>query len=127
MAPTDLSAGLAEKVNEYRVMSAPLDQAIRELEYAQTLLKARAESDIAQTVPALGALADILEISSLDLLMAHDRLAFVHDAMQRQGLTEQDVAQQMRALVSSDDQSRNDLKALGIGEEISQPIASSAT
>jgi len=118
MAATDLSAGLAEKVNEFRVMSAPLDQAIRELEYAQTLLKARAESDIAQTVPALGALADILDISSLDLLMAHDRLAFVHDAMQRQGLTEQDVAQQMRALVSSDDQSRNDLKALGIGEEI---------
>jgi hypothetical protein len=120
MAPTDLSAGLAEKVNEYRVMSAPLDQAIRELEYAQTLLKARAESDIAQTVPALGALADILDISSLDLLMAHDRLAFVHDAMQRQGLTEQDVAQQMRALVSPDDQSRSDLKALGIGEEISK-------
>jgi len=120
MAPTDLSAGLAEKVNEYRVMSAPLDQAIRELEYAQTLLKARAESDIAQTVPALGALADILDISSLDLLMAHDRLAFVHDAMQRRGLTEGEVAQQMRALVSSDDQSRNDLKALGISEEISK-------
>ena len=118
MAVTDLSAGLAEKVNEFRVMSAPLDQAIRELEYAQTLLKARAESDIAQTVPALGALAGILDISSLDLLMAHDRLAFVHDAMQRQGLTEQDVAQQMRALVAPDDQSRSDLKALGIGEEI---------
>ena len=127
MAPTDLSAGLAEKVNEYQVMSAPLEQAMRELEYAQTLLKARAESDIAKTVPALGALADILDISSLDLLMAHDRLAFVHDAMQRQGLTEQDVAQQMHALVSPDDQSRSDLKALGIGEEISQPTASSAT
>ena len=127
MAATDLSAGLAEKVNEYQVMSAPLDQAMRELEYAQTLLKARAESDIAQTVPALGALADILDISSLDLLMAHDRLAFVHQAMQRQGLTEQDVAQQMRALVAPDDQSRSDLKALGIGEEISQPTVNSAT
>ena len=120
MAGTELTAGLAEKVNEFRVMSAPLEQAMRELEYAQTLLKARAESDIAQTVPALGALADILDISSLDLLMAHDRLAFVHDAMQRQGLTEVEVAQQMRALVSSDDQSRDDLKALGIGEEISE-------
>lgn len=119
MAGNELSAGLAEKVNEYRVMSAPLEQAIRELEYAQALLKARAESDIAQTVPALGALADILDISSLDLLMSHDRLAFVHDAMQRQGLTEGEVAHQMRALVSSDDQSRNDLKALGIGEKIS--------
>ncbi len=118
MAGNELSAGLVEKVNEYRVMSAPLETAIRELEYAQTLLKARAESDIAQTVPALGALADILDISSLDLLMAHDRLAFIHDAMHRQGLTEEDVAQQMRGLVSSD-QSRDDLKALGIGNEIS--------
>ena len=114
----EMTAGLTEKVNEYRVMSAPLENAMRELEYAQTLLKARAESDIAQTVPALGALADILDISSLDLLMSHDRLAFVHEAMSRQGLTEQDVAQQMRALVSSD-QSRDDLKALGIGEQIS--------
>ena len=118
MAGSDLSSGLAEKVNEYRVMSAPLEQAMRELEYAQTLLKARAESDIAQTVPALGALADILAISTLDLLMAPDRLAFVHKAMAQHGLSQDDVAQQMRALVSSP-QSRDDLKALGIGEQIS--------
>ncbi len=118
MVGETVSAGLSEKVNEYRVMSAPLETAMRELEYAQTLLKARAESDIAQTVPALGALADILDISSLDLLMAPDRLAFVHAAMQRQGLTEGEVAQQMRSLVAPDDQSRRDLKALGIGEEM---------
>ena len=78
MAADEVSAGLAEKVNEFRVMAAPLEQAMRELEYAQTLLRARAESDIAQTVPALGALADILDISTLDLLMSPDRLAFVH-------------------------------------------------
>ena len=118
MAANELSGDLAEKVNEFRVMSAPLDQAMRELEYAQTLLRARAESDIAQTVPALGALADILDISSLDLLMAHDRVSFVRDAMTRLGLTESEVAAQMRALVSTDDRSRSDLKALGIGEEI---------
>ncbi len=118
MAGSELSGDLAEKVNEFRVMVAPLDQAMRELEYAQTLLRARAESDIAQTVPALGALADILDISSLDLLMAHDRVSFVREAMSRQSLTESEVAAQMRALVSSDDRSRSDLKALGIGEEI---------
>ena len=118
MATNELSGDLAEKVNEFRVMVAPLDQAMRELEYAQTLLRARAESDIAQTVPALGALAEILDISSLDLLMAHDRVSFVRDAMVRQSLTESEVAAQMRALVASDDRSRSDLKALGIGEEI---------
>ena len=117
MAADEISAGLAEKVNEYRVMAAPLEQAMRELEYAQTLLRARAESDIAQTVPALGALADILDISTLDLLMAPDRLAFVRAAMQRQGVTPDEVAQQMRALAPSP-QSRDDLKALGIGEQI---------
>jgi hypothetical protein len=118
MAGNELSAGLAEKVNEYRLMSAPLEQAMRELEYAQTLLKARAESDIAQTVPALGALADILDISTLDLLMASDRHSFVHEAMARQSLSADEVAQQMNALVSPA-QSRDDLKALGIGEQIS--------
>lgn len=117
MAAEEISDGLTEKVNEYLVMAAPMEQAMRELEYAQSLLKARAESDIAQTVPALGALADILDISTLDLLMAPDRLAFVHEAMDRHGLTADDVAQQMRTLVSSP-QSRDDLKALGIGEQI---------
>src|SRR5579875_983997 len=117
MAGNELSAGLVEKVNEYRVMSAPLEQAMRELEYAQTLLKARAENDIAQTVPALGALAEILNISTLDLLMAPDRLAFVHEAMARQGLTAAELTQQMHALASP--QSRDDLKALGFGEQIS--------
>lgn len=122
MAGSQLSAGLTEKVNEFRVMSAPLEQAMRELEYAQTLLKARAESDIAQTVPAVGALAEILDISILDLLMARDRLSLVHEAMQRQGLSETEVAQQMRSLVSPD-QSRDDLKALGIGEQITEQIS----
>lgn len=114
----ELSAGLTEKVNEYLVMSAPLQQAMQELEYAQTLLKARAESDIAQTVPALAALADILDISTLDLLMASDRMDFLQDAMSRQGMTAEDVGHQMRALVGSQ-QSRDDLKALGFGEPLS--------
>jgi hypothetical protein len=118
MVGNEISAGLAEKVNEYRMMSAPLQQAISELEYAQSMLKARAESDIAQTVPALGALADILDISSLDLLMAPDRIAFLQEAMERQGLTADEVGRQMRGLIGSP-QTQDELKALGIGEEIS--------
>jgi len=118
MAGNEISAGLAEKVNEYRMMSAPLQQAISELEYAQTMIKARAESDIAQTVPALGALADILDISSLDLLMAPDRIAFLQEAMERRGISADEVGQHMRSIVESP-QSRDDLKALGFGEEIS--------
>jgi hypothetical protein len=114
---SEISEGLTEKVNEFRMMNAPLEQAIQELEYAQSLLKARAEHDINQTVPALGALAEILDISSLDLLTAPDRLEFLQEAMKRTGLTQDEVGQQMRALVASQ-QSRDDLKALGISEEI---------
>jgi hypothetical protein len=117
MVGNEISAGLTEKVNEYRMMSAPLKQAIAELEYAQSMLKARAESDIAQTVPALGALSDILEISALDLLMAPDRLVFLQEAMERRGLSAEQVGQEMRAIVAAE--SRDDLKALGIGEQIS--------
>ena len=115
----EINHGLAEKVNEYRVMSAPLQQAMRELEYAQTLLRARAESDIAATVPALGALADILEISSLDLLMAPDRVEFLESAMQRHGMTAEEVGLQIRELVESQ-RSREELRALGIGESIAE-------
>jgi hypothetical protein len=118
MAGNEISAGLTEKLNEFQVMNAPLEQAIRELEYAQSLLKARAEYDIAQTVPALGALADILDISSLDLLMAENRISFLQSAMERNGLTAEEVGDQMRSLVASP-QSHDDLKALGIGEQIS--------
>ena len=118
MAAQEISNGLEEKVNEFKLMSAPLDRMMQDLEYAQALLKARAESDIAQTVPALGALAEILDISSLDLLMAPDRIAYLHGAMTRQGLTTDEVGQQMRALVASQ-QSRDELKALGLPEHIS--------
>ena len=118
MSANELSAGLTEKVNEYRMMSAPLEQAMRELEYAQSLLKARAEDDIANTVPALAALADILGISSLDLLTAPDRMEFLQQAMERQEITAEEVGRQMRAQVESA-QSRDELKALGLGEQIS--------
>jgi hypothetical protein len=118
MTANELSAGLAEKVNEYRMMSAPLDQAMRELEFAQSMLRARAENDIAQTVPALGALSEILEISSLDLLMAPDRMTFIQEAMRKQSLSPDEIGDRIRNLVDSH-QSRDDLKALGIGENIS--------
>lgn len=119
MSTDEINAGLVEKVNEYRVMSAPLEQAIRELEYAQSLLRARAESDISATVPALGALADILNISSLDLLMSPNRVEFLQAAMERQGISAEEVGQRIRSLVESH-QSRADLWALGIGEPIGE-------
>lgn len=116
MHGNEISSGLTEKVNEYRMMSAPLQQAISELEYAQSMLKARAEHDIAQTVPALGALAEVLDISSLDLLMSPNRIDFIQEAMVRKGLTAEEVGAQLKAIVSSPQ--TDELKALGIAEQI---------
>jgi hypothetical protein len=96
--PENVSAFLSEKLGEYRILAAPLQRATREMEYAHQLLRARVESEIALEVPALGALADILEVSLLDVLMAPDRSAFLHGAMNDAGLTSEQVLQQLRAL-----------------------------
>ena len=57
---------LSDKLSEYWILSAPLERASEEMDYAQKLVKARVESEIADNVPVLGALADILDISILD-------------------------------------------------------------
>ncbi len=101
---------LAEKLSEYRIMASPLERAAAEMDYAQRLVKAKVESEIAEHVPALGALADILEISIMDLLMAPDRKVYLQTAMTEAGLTNDDVMLQLRALAPP---SGDELVALG--------------
>jgi len=89
---------LSEKLGEYRVMSAPLERASRELDYANQLLRARIESEIAEQVPVLGAVADILDLSILELLLAPDRNTFLRNALVSSGMTSEELVQQLRAL-----------------------------
>ena len=111
--PESISAYLDEKVGEYRIMAAPLERAAQEMEYAHQLLRARMESEIAEEVPALGALSEILDISLLDLLMAPDRYGFVRNAMSEASLSSEDVLQRLRAL--GPPPAGEELDVLGLG------------
>jgi hypothetical protein len=108
----DVSSYLSSKIGEYRVLAAPLERAAREMEYTHTLLRSKLEDEITQEVPALGALAEILDISILDMLMSPDRYRFVAEAMTRAGLSSQDVLQQLRSL--GPPPRREELEALGL-------------
>ncbi len=96
--PEDVAAYLSSKVGEYRILSAPLERAAREMEYAHQLLRSKVESEIAEEVPVLGALANILDISILDIILAPDRYRFIAEALENANMSTQDVVQQLRAL-----------------------------
>jgi hypothetical protein len=106
-----VSEYLSEKLSEYRILIGPLERAAAELNYAQNLTKAKLESEISDHVPVLGALADILDISIMDLLLAQDRSEFIQAAMAQSGLSTEDVMHQLRSLAPP---SREDLHALGL-------------
>ena len=80
-----------EKLNEYKVLVAPVERAIRELHLARGMLRARAEDEINALSPALAALAEALGISTLDLLTSSDRSQFLHDAVLRSELPVDEV------------------------------------
>lgn len=105
---------LSEKMAEYRFMAAPLQRAAQEMDYAHSLLRARLESEIAENVPLIGNLAEILDISILDLLFAPDRQAFIQKAMTDSGLTREDVWTQLHALGAP---GTDELQALGMADE----------
>jgi hypothetical protein len=68
------------------------------MEYEHQLLRSKYESEIAEEVPALGSVADLLNVSVLDMLMAPDQRSFVADAMERAGLSSAEVLQHLRSL-----------------------------
>src|SRR5919202_532911 len=88
---SDLVGAIQEKVNEFGVLVAPVERAIRELQLARGMLRARAEDEINALSPALAALSEALEISTLDLLTANDRAAFLRDAVSRSSLPVEEI------------------------------------
>lgn len=94
----DVAQFLSEKVGEYQVLAGPLQRAARELDLSHQMLRAKVESEIIDEIPALGTLADVLDISILDMLMAPNRYDFVNQALTRSGMTSQELLQQLRAL-----------------------------
>lgn len=108
---SDVPGAVQEKVNEYRFLVAPVEQAIRELQLARGMLRARAEDEIHALSPALAAISEALGISTLDLLTAPDRAAFLREAVERSAVPIESVRERVLASGAGEQ-----LKALGLPE-----------
>jgi hypothetical protein len=111
----DESTLIQEKLREYLTLIGPLDRAGDEIELSRKMIRARTEDELHQIAPALGALSDVLGISSIDLLLAKDRRAFMQEAVERSGLSIEEVRLRLTDEQSS---ARDDLRLLGFGESL---------
>jgi hypothetical protein len=111
---SDNVAAVQEKVNEYKVLVAPVERAIREMQFTQGMLRARAEDEINALSPALAALSEALQISTLDLLTAPNRTQFLQDAV---GRAELPVNEVRLRLMAAGDGSGDALQSLGLPAE----------
>lgn len=110
---SDVSTSVQVKLNEYSFLIAPIEQAIRELQLTRGRLRARAEDEIHSLSPALATLSEALEISTIDLLTAPDRSAFLMSAVERSQLSIETIRERLLACGESDSES---LKVLGLPE-----------
>ena len=106
-----VGAVIQEKVNEYGVLVGPVERAIRELQLARGMLRARAEDEINALSPALAALSDALNISTLDLLTAVDRQAFLSEAVAHSPLPVEEIR---RRVLEAGAGAGEQLRALGL-------------
>jgi len=107
----DLPAPLQEKVNEYRFLIAPVENAIRELQLTRGMLRARAEDEIHAISPALATISEALGISTLDLLTAPDRDHFLREAVERSQVPIESLRERVLETGGGEQ-----LKALGLPE-----------
>ena len=107
----DVAGSVQEKVNEYRILAAPVEQAIREMQLAKGMLRARAEEEINTLSPVLSVLSDVLGVSTLDILLAKDREAFLQQAVAQSGLSVTEIRDRM---VAAEVGAGEQLRALGL-------------
>jgi hypothetical protein len=115
MTDEDTREKLQEKLNEYLTLLRPLERAENDILLAHRMLKARTEDDLNQILPALGALSEVLRLSSVDILLADDSKAFVREAVEASGMTTDEVRHRLAAITST---AKEDLRLLGLGETI---------
>lgn len=106
---------IQEKVQEYLSMSAPLDRAEAEVALARRMLRARTEEELHEIAPALRVLSESLDVSTLDMLLAEDRITFIHRAMERSGMSLHELRSR---LIESSSTAHEELKLLGFGETL---------
>ena len=108
---TEIVDAVEEKVNEYRVLIAPLENTLRELQLLRGMLQARTADEIEAISPALAALTDALGVSTVDLLTAKDRAGFLREAVASSPHSVEEIYQRIRAVGAGEE-----LKALGLPE-----------
>lgn len=108
---SDVPGAVQEKINEYRFLVAPVEQAIREMQLARGMMRARAEEEIHALSPALAAISEVLGISTLDLLTATDRASFLREAVERSGIPIEAVRERILAAGAGEQ-----FKAFGLPE-----------
>lgn len=111
---SEVASSIQEKVNEFSVLVAPVEHAIRELQLARGMLRARAEDEIHALSPALAAISETLGISVLDLLLSKDREAFLREAVVQAALPIDEIRD--RILLVAGTGGGEHLKALGLPE-----------
>lgn len=111
---SEVASSIQEKVNEYSVLVAPVERALRDLQLQRGMLRARAEDEILALSPALAAISEALGISVLDLLLSKDREAFLREAVENAALPIEEI--RGRILLAAGSGSGEHLKALGLPE-----------
>lgn len=111
---SEIASTIQEKVNEYSVLVAPVERAIRDLQLTLGMQRARAEDEIHALSPALAAISETLGISVLDLLLAKDREVFLREAVAQSALSVEAVRDRILAVAGSG--GGEQLKALGLPE-----------
>jgi len=96
-------------------MLGPLQRASEEVDISKKMLKAKTEEEIREVAPALGALAEVLNVSSIDILLAEDQRAFIQEAMERSTVTVAEIRDHMLEASSS---AREEMKLLGFGDNL---------
>ena len=108
-----VGAAVMEKVNEYGLLAAPVERAIRELQLTRGMLRARVEEEIHTLSPALAVLSETLNISTLDLLTAPDREQFLRDAVASANIPVEEIG---RRVLAAGTGAGEQLQALGLPE-----------
>ncbi|MEP6754190.1 MAG: hypothetical protein ABJA67_01715 [Chthonomonadales bacterium] len=106
---------IREKLNEYLMTIAPLERAEEDIAFSRRILRAKTEDEIHHIAPALAALAEALNVSTIEMLLAPDRVSFVKRALEKSSLSMEEITAR---LIEASSTANEDLKLLGFGDSL---------
>jgi 5-formyltetrahydrofolate cyclo-ligase len=107
----DNSSQIQDMLNEYLMLLAPLARADEEISMTRKMLQVKTEEDIHKVAPALKLVSEVLNISTIDLLLANNKTEFLMDALNKSGMSMEDMRER---LLKHSETTRDDLKLLGL-------------